>query len=176
MKIKTCLILCAVCIVITAVICIPLTHHFSKCEKEDGSVEDIVPGPVLPPTPKPGNKNPYVCGPTIHISGIMREGKFFTTAYNDCMSVDREFGLNIECPKHYYYRPYSIQVQLTAMAGYNEEMKKFNALVGGTLIYFWNFKYGSVGVGVTYLHGMIIPEYYVGATFAGKIDFGKKRN
>lgn len=174
-KVKTCLILCAVCIAITAAICIPSTYFLSRCEMEDGKIDDVRPGPELPPDPKPGVKNPYACGPTINIVGAMREGKFFTTASNNCMTVNREFELNIACPKHYYYYPYSIQIQLTGLVGYNKELEKFNALVGGTVSWIWNFKHGSVGLGITYLHGLVIPEYYAGATVTGQIDFGKKK-
>lgn len=175
MKKKTVFILCVICFLLGSSLLIP-GYFFFKCKTDDGGhIGHVEPGPELPPDPKPGVKNPYACGATINIIGAMREGKFFTTASNDCMTVNREFELEVVCPEKYYHKPYSIQFQVMSYVGYNKEIGKFNALIGGTLAFIWNYKYGSVGVGVSYLQGLAIPEYYGGLVAFAQVDFGKKK-
>jgi hypothetical protein len=168
MKIKSVIILCvivaALSITGTALVC----HYCFPCPE----------GPVVitdEGETKSGDKVPAptdYTGGNIAISAAMSQGRFFTVhAENRYKWSERTYALAAICPVR--VRPYSLMIQLHALGGYNSELREARALVGGTVSWLWNYKAGSVGVGVTYLHGLMSKEYYAGATVTGKIDIGK---
>lgn len=139
---------------------------------EPGIVQTGKPGPLSPTTWTDDAPDAKYCGDKIDIIGAMRQGSFFVTAWDSCKYNSREFPMAAECAVT--YRPYSIQIQLFMLAGYNNEIQKMNVLAGGTIAFLRNYRYGSIGVGLTYAQGIIIPEYYAGVSVIGQIDFGKK--
>ncbi|MBP7735976.1 MAG: hypothetical protein KA369_08390 [Spirochaetes bacterium] len=169
MKIKNVIILCivvaAVSIIGTALIC---RYCFPCPEAPTIKIEDEGETKSGDKAPAPGGYN----GGEIGITAAMKEGKFFTVrAENKYKWSERTYTLGAICPVA--VRPYSLMLQAHALAGYNKELQKMNAFVGGTVSWLWNFKAGGLGVGVTYLHGLVIDEWYAGASVTGKIDIGK---
>lgn len=151
-----------------------LTWYLSKCDKTTGTVESGKPGPLSPTGWTKDDPAAKYCGSSIDITGAIREGNFFVTARDDCKFNTREFPMKAICPRS--YRPYSIMIQPFILAGYQKELKRFNALAGAELTFLWNYSRGSVGISVLYAQGLMVDEYYVGAAFAGKVDFGKLKN
>lgn len=138
---------------------------------EPGSVIAGDPGPLSPTEWKDNKPAAKYCGDSIDIFGAMRQGNFFVTASDDCKSNSREFPMSAHCPVS--YRPYSLMVQPFILAGYSQELARFNAIAGLEAAFLWNYRRVSLGFGVMYAQGLIYDEYYVGASFVGKIDFGK---
>lgn len=168
-KWKIVLICLSVGIIVGAVVGSGVTWKLTRCERS-GQVDIVDPG--TPSDPVYHIPAATACGHTIDITGAMSEGRFFTVkAANKCMTVTRAFELAGICRP--LVRPYSLMIQGHALAGYSQELQKFNALIGATLSWLWNYSRGSVGVGATYLRGIVIKEWYAGATVTGKLDFGK---
>lgn len=138
---------------------------------EPGTVDAGDPGPLSPTDWKDNSTAAQYAGDKINISGAMRQGNFFVTAWDNVKSNSREFPMTARCPAS--YRPYSIMIQPFILAGYSKELARFNAIAGLEAAFLWNYRRGSLGFGVMYAQGLIYDEYYVGTSFVGKIDFGK---
>ena len=150
-----------------------LTWYLTKCDPS-GTIEVGEPGPLSPTDWKDNKPAAKYCGPRIDIEGAMREGKFFVTSWDNCKSNFREFPMTAICPP--LIRPYSIQLQLFMLAGYDRDQKRFNALAGGTAAFLWNYNLGSIGLGITYAQSIMYKAYYAGASVIAQDDFGKRRN
>lgn len=139
---------------------------------DPGKVDAGDPGPLSPTDWKDDSPAAQYAGDHINIEGVLQTGNIFVvTAWDRVKSNYREFPMTARCPAS--YRPYSIMIQPFILAGYSKELARFNAIAGLDAAFLWNYRRGSLGFGVMYAQGLIYDEYYVGASFVGKIDFGK---
>jgi hypothetical protein len=150
------------------------TWYLTRCEDTGGTVEQGTPGPLSPTVITDNTPAGKYCGDKIDITGVMQGDDLFVGCRDNCKGNSRTFPMRAIC--HASVRPYSIMIQPFILAGYSKELKRFNALAGAELAFLWNYSRGSVGFGLIYAQGLIMDEYYVGAAFAGKIDFGKLKN
>lgn len=148
-----------------------LRYYTDPCEP--GTIEAGEPGPLSPTTWSDTSPAAQYAGDQIDIAGAMRQGNFFVTAWDRVKSNSREFPLTAICKPS--VRPYSLYLQAFMLAGYDRDLKRFDAIAGGTVGWLWNFSRGSVGVGVTYAQSVIYNEYYAGASVMALIDIGKQK-
>lgn len=148
-------------------------RYFTADKCEGGTVTQGDPGPLSPTEYTENHPAPKLCGDRIFIDSKMRDNILTVTGWDECKRNHRDFPLSAVCPVT--YRPYSLMLQAHALAGYIKQLGEFNFLVGGTGGFLWNSRHGSGGIGITYLQGLIVPEYYVGVTATGLLDAGARR-
>lgn len=170
-KLKVACITASICILLGISGGIGIGWWLFHCKP--GTVEAGDPGPLSPTDWKDNSSAALYAGDHIDIMGAMRQGNFFVTCSDKVKTNTREFPIKAICQST--YRPYSIQLQAFMLAGYEKDQQRFNSIAGGTIAFLWNYKYGSVGFGITYAQSIIFQEYYAGATIIGQIDFGKNK-
>lgn len=148
-----------------------IRYYIEPCQP--GTIEAGEPGPLSPTDWKDNSPAAQYAGDHIDIMGAMRHGNFFVTCADRVKSNSREFPLTAVCKQQ--IKPYSVQIQLFMLAGYDRDQKRFDSLAGGTAAFLWNYSRGSIGIGLTYAQSVIYNEYYAGASVIGQIDFGKKK-
>jgi hypothetical protein len=120
-------------------------------------------------------KNPTTCAgykecndSTINIITTADENFIDIVAVDLCKSSVLRLEV-IKCtPK---IKKYSIGIQPMILAGYNKDFNKIDILAGGEIFFLRNYKLGSIGAGLIYQQGLIIKQYYAGASIIGKLDF-----
>lgn len=148
-----------------------IRYYTEPCEP--GIIEAGDPGPLSPTSWTDTSPAAQYAGDHIDIAGAMRGQVFRVTAWDRVKSNSREFPLTAICKPR--VRPYSIWLHGFMLAGYDRDLKRFDAIAGGTAGVLWNFSRGSVGVGITYAQSVIYPAYYAGASVMALIDIGKPK-
>lgn len=167
MKIKYWLIILAVSVVVSLGLGMLAGYFAFRCDPAIGPIVIAKPEKPSPPKYYKPPDQAKACGDTIEMIGAVHKNRFSVLAWDECKGVERSWSLGLSGPM---YR-HSIFLAGHFLAGYNNDVKQFGAMAGGTLGYMRNFSRLSVGAGVTYLHGMVTQQYYGGVSLLGKFDF-----
>jgi hypothetical protein len=168
MKNKYWIIICVFCLALGAGGYAFIDYKFFPCPVPDKTT--IEQGPEKPPVIT-DNKNPYACGKTIKLDYVETGPKAFRIkAYNDCMSVYRDYNISYYCPMP----KWTLAIGILGGAGYQPELKTVDALIGLDVNLYRHYKKFSIGGGVWYMQSMT-TQYKAGGLKADFLfSFGKQ--